>query len=143
MSEATARTKVHITVCGTCVDGGVSGEAGIGGGERMHALLQKHQAGHPMAADVVVAQHRCLMACARGCAISVATRGKVRYLLGDLPVNDNAAAQIVDFAVLYGQSASGMIENHAWPGQIEQYFLGRIPPIEPTDPAYSDEGAHL
>ena len=83
------------------------------------------------------------MACSQGCVLSVASRGKMRYLLGNLPASEDIAAQLLDFAALYSTSPTGITANHDWPGTLAMHFLGRIPPLEPAEGGWDDEGADL
>lgn len=83
------------------------------------------------------------MACTEGCAISVASPGKMKYLLGRLPANEERVEQILDFAATYADSAFGVTPNHEWPPLIQQHFLGRIPPTDLAVEDWDELGANL
>lgn len=83
------------------------------------------------------------MSCTEGCSISIASPGKMKYLLGRLPANDEIVEQILDFAAIYADSALGVSPNHEWPPLIQQHFLGRIPPTNLDSEDWNELGAHL
>lgn len=133
-----------LTVCATCTDTAVSGEAGIGGGGRLYELLRQQLENHPAMPRVELRSTRCLMACTEGCVVSLAQSGKMQYLLGRLPAELNCAREVLDFAVLYAKSPTGVVPNHLWPGTLSLRFLGRIPPPRPDpDADWRDDGCNL
>ena len=83
------------------------------------------------------------MACTEGCVLSIGQRGKFKYLIGRLTDDPRVIEQVLDFAVLYGETAMGVMPNHEWPPLLAQHILARIPPCEPRDPGWTDSGAHL
>lgn len=139
-----SQTTVHLTVCNICTDTTQSGEAGIGGGSRLHELLLAQLAGHPYRDRLNIQTLRCLMACSEGCVVSLAQPGKMQYLLGRLPADTDMAAQILEFAGQYAESPTGVVPNHLWPDTLGLHFLGRIPPLEPNpDSDWSEQGCNL
>ena len=143
MQQVHSNNDAHITVCATCTDTNHSGTSGVGGGEKLLALMQRELTEHPYKPSIRLQSWRCLMACSNGCAVSVASRGKVRYLLGNLPATENMAAQLLDFAALYIDSPTGVTPNHEWPGTIGMHFLGRMPPIDPAEGDWNEDGCDL
>lgn len=143
MDSSLSPDSVHLTVCATCIDTHCGGEAGLGGGAKLHAILETQLADHPYKGAIKILSQRCLMACAQGCAVTVASRGKMKYILGNLPADENMAAQILDFAALYSEAPTGVTPNHEWPGTIGMHFLGRIPPVDPVEGDWNDEGSNL
>lgn len=134
---------VRISVCATCIDCGSPGEAGIGAGAALYGMLRDMLADHPFRDGIEVGRIRCLMACTEGCALTIASSGKMKYLLGRLSAERELAGQILDFAVMYRAAAMGITPNHEWPPLLAPHFIGRIPPAEPNDPAWDDDGADL
>ena len=134
---------VYLTVCATCLDSNCGGEAGLGGGEKIYALLERQMADHPFRSRFRLRKRRCLMACSDGCVLAIASTGKMKYLLGRLPASEDAAAQVLDFAALYCNSETGVTPNHAWPGTIGMNFLGCIPPTDSGEGDWEDEGSDL
>ncbi|WP_282610414.1 DUF1636 domain-containing protein [Pelagibius sp. Alg239-R121] len=132
-----------LTICSTCLDTSCAGEAGIGGGGKMFAMLEEKHREHPDKDAVELVALRCLMACTEGCVVTVAAEGKMQYLLGRLPAEDGVAEQLLDFAVLHARSETGVTENHNWPPKIRSNFLGRIPPPASMDVDWNDEGCNL
>ncbi|MBO6949955.1 MAG: DUF1636 domain-containing protein [Rhodospirillales bacterium] len=134
---------VRISVCGTCIDCANAGEAGIGAGAELFDILAELLATHPAWDGIALSKIRCLMACTEGCVLTVASRGKMKYLLGRLSPDPDLAEQILDFAAMYARSSSGVTPNHEWPPLLAPHFIGRIPPTEPNDPSWDDDGADL
>lgn len=133
-----------LTVCSTCTDTAAAGEAGIGGGARLLALLTERHADAPQRERVEIRGNRCLMACTEGCIVALSQPGKMQYLLGRWPAEADSADAILAFAQQYAASASGVVPNADWPPLVAMRFLGRIPP---TDPAagvdWRDDGCDL
>lgn len=135
--------KVCITVCNTCLDTSKSGDAGIGAGETLLRLLMEQHDTHPNRDVMLVRGLRCLMSCSEGCAVCIASRGKMKYLLGRLSATDENVEQLLDFAAMYANAPLGVTPNHDWPPLINQQFLGRIPPTDLTGECWNEFGADL
>lgn len=133
----------HLTVCSTCADTCRDGEAGLGGGSKLYDLLEAQLSEHPYRNRIGLGKIRCLMACTRGCVVSVASEGKMQYLLSDFAAERELAKQLLDFAAQYDDSPTGITANHRWPPTIGQHFLARIPPTNPVDADWSDESCDL
>lgn len=138
-----APSPVKLTVCATCADTTKSGEEGLGGGAAFASLLKALLAEHPYSDRIELHTQRCLMACTDGCAASVASTGKMQYLLGRMPADHGMAEQLLDFAALYGDAPTGVTANHEWPPRIGFHFLGRIPPADPVDGDWNEDGCNL
>ncbi|MBO6521878.1 MAG: DUF1636 domain-containing protein [Rhodospirillales bacterium] len=134
---------VRISVCGTCIDCSNAGEAGIGAGARLFEKMTEARDGHPCRDVLQIEKIRCLMACTEGCTLTIGARGKMKYLLGRLEPSDDLVEQVLDFAAMYAASPSGVTPNHEWPPLLAPHFIGRVPPCEPNDPGWEDDGADL
>lgn len=132
-----------LTVCLACADTTESGEDGLGGGASLHTILERLHDAHPFRHRVEIRTQRCLMACSNGCVASVSAPGKMQYLLGRMPAEPALAEQLLDFAVLYDDAETGIVANHRWPPRIGLHFLGRIPPADPVDADWRDDGCDL
>lgn len=108
----------------------------------MRIMEQQHEA-HPNKDVLLVRGLRCLMSCSEGCAISIASPGKMKYLLGRLPATAEIAIQLLDFAALYRNAPFGVVSNHKWPPLIGPHFLGRIPPTELDNDDWDEFGSDL
>ena len=137
------KPRVRLTVCSTCVDGNEDSEAGLGGGARLHEILKSQWADHPFKARIKLGTIRCLMACTQGCVASIAATGKMQYLMARLPARADIAEQILDFAALYDQAPTGVTPNHLWPPRMGFHLIARIPPTEPADGDWTDNGCDL
>ena len=136
-------TEVCITVCNTCLDTSLSGDAGIGAGDAMLRLLQEYRSHHPYREILKIRGLRCLMSCTEGCAVSVSGSGKMKYLLGRLSANEETVEQLLDFAAIYASSPLGVTPNHEWPPKIRNNFLGRVPPSDLSATEWNEFGADL
>lgn len=132
-----------LTVCLTCADTTKSGEEGLGGGAALRALLDDLHAEHPCRERIEIRTQRCLMACPEGCVACVAGPGKMQYLLGRMPASVEMTEQILDFVALYDEAPTGVVANHDWPPLIGLHFLGRIPPADPVDADWREDGCDL
>lgn len=132
---------VHITVCRACTDTSQSGESGLGAGGGLFSLLKDAIQDHPV--EIVLESQRCLMACTEGCVLSIASEGKMQYLLGRLKPEEKLVKQVLDFVAMYALAPTGVTPNHMWPPLLGTHFLGRIRPVNPTDADWSDDGCNL
>ncbi len=131
-----------LTVCVVCTDT-AAGEDGIGVGGELLAQLETLLADHAWCDRVRLVKHRCLMACTEGCVVSLTARGKMQYLLGRLSADRTLAAQVLDFAAMHADSITGITQNHEWPPLMAMHIIGRIPPVDPVDADWNDEGCNL
>ena len=107
------------------------------------AHLRALLAEHPYRDRIALKTQRCLMACTDGCVVSVAATGKMQYLLGRMPAEEALAEQLLDFVALFDDAPTGVTPNHEWPPRIAFHFLGRIPPADPVDGDWTDDGCNL
>lgn len=98
------------------------------GGARLVAALRAVQAGNPAYAAVAVQEMPCLFACADHCTIHLRAPGKVGYVLGRFTADEAAARAILDYAVLYADSAVGQVPFRQWPAGVKGHFITRTPP---------------
>ncbi|MFQ5562339.1 MAG: DUF1636 domain-containing protein [Parvularculaceae bacterium] len=134
---------VHLTVCATCLDTSKSGDEGVNGGGVLYGMIENVLETHPYRDRIELIPQRCLMACSNGCVASVASEGKMQYLLGRMPAENDVAAQLVDFAAMYADAPTGVTANHEWPDKLAMFFLGRIPPVNPVDADWAEDGCNL
>lgn len=135
--------KVHIFTCDTCIDTTDAQSDGLGAGVNLSRVIKYFLAEPPYRDRLVASEVRCLMACTEGCVLSIGQSGKFKYLLGRLTDDPRLIEQVLDFAVMYGETDMGVVPNHEWPPLLTQHILARIPPCEPRDPTWTDMGAHL
>ena len=83
------------------------------------------------------------MACTEGCVASVSSDGKMQYLLGRLRAEPEIADAIIAFLGLYSASTTGITDNLSWPPRLAPCFLGRIPPVDPVEGDWNDDGCNL
>ena len=133
----------RLTICSTCVDTAKDGEEGIGGGSRLHDLVKDQLEHHPFRDRIELDTIRCLMACTNGCVLTITAQGKMQYVLAGLPARFELAEQVLDFVAMYDRSPTGITPNHEWPPLIGAHFLARIPPPDPVEADWSDDGCNL
>ena len=143
ISDSHQPDKVHLFTCETCCDTTDAKSDGLGGGAKLSRVIKSYLAEPPYRDRLVASDVRCLMACTEGCVLSIGQRGKFKYLIGRLSDDPRVIEQVLDFAVLYGETRMGVMPNHEWPPLLALHLLARIPPCEPRDPAWTDSGAHL
>jgi predicted metal-binding protein len=68
---------------------------------------------------------RCLAACERPCTATIAAPGKWRILLGHL--DPSMARDLLDYAVLYQASPTGMVMPSRRAPTLRHAVLGRLP----------------
>ena len=143
-SSQLTSTRVQLSVCSLCTDTSCSGEAGIGGGSTFLKLLQQALDSSHVKQIVQLQPTRCLMGCTDGCLVSIAQQGKMQYLLGRLPAQQDKADMVIEFTAMYANSITGIVPNHEWPDNLAVHFIGRIPPLEPNPEGdWSGEGCDL
>lgn len=135
--------KVFISTCETCIDTTKSDCDGIGCGSKLACMIRDKSVKEPYRDRLEAAGTRCLMACTEGCTLTIAQRGKFKYLIGRLTDDPDLLEQVLDFAMQYDESEMGVTPNHEWPPRLAQHIIARIPPCEPRNPEWSDLGAHL
>lgn len=137
------KPRVQLTVCATCTDTSIAGEAGLGAGARVLSMLRAALADADAEDAVKINVQRCLMACTEGCVATIAAEGKMQYLLGRLKPDEKLARSIIEFCAMYDASPTGVTPNHEWPGTLALHFLGRIPPPNPAEADWRDDGCNL
>ncbi len=118
-----------ITVCDTCKREGWEEQGSpVTDGEKLAALIEEAASGK----DVHVRRFSCLMGCARACNVTIQAPGKVNYSIGQFDPEIDAAEGIVDYALLHGESETGVVPYRQWPQAIKGHFVSRHPPL-PAD----------
>ncbi|MEO1490834.1 MAG: DUF1636 domain-containing protein [Pseudomonadota bacterium] len=125
-------TKTTIFVCDTCKFSAEekTDPAGRTGGEILAGLVEAAAVDTP---DVQVKRQSCLMGCERHCNTAIAAPGKLTYVLGTFEPSDDAAAAVVEYAVLHAASESGQVPFKQWPQGVKGHFVARIPAIGALD----------
>lgn len=143
-SDGNESRRTRLSVCTQCTDTSHHGEEGIGGGTRLLTLFRNELDSRAQGETIELQTCHCLMGCTEGCLVAVAAPGKMQYLIGRLPAETAPAAIVVDFALMYAQSPTGIVPNHLWPGDLAMHFLGRIPPLQPNpDGNWNEDGCDL
>ena len=109
-------------VCVTCRTGPPPAvEEAVRDGQRLFDQMA------PLAAraGVELRPVECLANCARGCSAAITMDGKWSYLLGGL--NPSLAADLIDFAGLYGQARTGTVMPSRRAASLREMIVGRIP----------------
>ena len=108
-------------VCTTCRGGLPLAEGQTPPGRHMHNAV----ADHPEAGRVDLREVACLSLCDQGCAAAISTPGKWSYLLGRL--DTSLAGDLLDYAALYAQSATGTVLPSKRAPSLARMVLGRMP----------------
>ena len=69
----------------------------------------------------------CMSGCNRSCTVGLAGPGKPSYLFGDLPPNEEAAADAVALVEQYCGNADGLLERRSRPPSFRRGILAKIP----------------
>lgn len=119
-----------ITVCDTCKCEGWEerGDAQTDG-EKLADLIDVAAKGR----DVSVRRFSCLMGCTRACNVTIQGADKVNYSIGQFDPDAESAAGIVDYALLHGESETGVVPYRQWPQAIKGHFVSRHPPLPKDD----------
>jgi len=80
---------------------------------------------HPAASAVELREVTCLSLCDHGCAAAISMPGKWSYLLGRL--DTSLAGDLLDYAGLYAQSATGTVMPSKRAPSLARMVLGRLP----------------
>lgn len=113
-------------VCTTCRAGVEPNAEGRVPGAMLHERLGRLLAERPYA-PVRLLQARCLSNCGHGCSAAIAMSGKWSYLLGGLDLD--RAADLLDYAVIYAASESGVVMPSKRPASLASMVDGRIPAL--------------
>jgi len=87
----------------------------------------------PKQIHVKVMVVECLSACDRYCVAAFSGRGKVTWVFGDLPVNEEEIGESIlalkEFCGQYASSRDGFFERKERPHLLQSGVLARIPPL--------------
>jgi len=120
--------RARLTVCDTCAfDRKNRTFEGRTGGELLAERVEALAAG---LAQLEVRRHSCLMGCEHSCNIALQAHGKISYVLGNFRPTAEAAAGIVDYALLYAASEAGLVPFRQWPKAVKGHFIARLPPTD-------------
>ena len=123
--------KPTIIVCETCNYSREQQELnGRRGGALLFEAISRLAAELPQRDHFALRTTRCLMACERHCNVHLRAPGKICYVIGDMPPNDEGAAIILDYFIKYLGSETGSVRYKTWPEGIKGHFIARIPPFE-------------
>jgi predicted metal-binding protein len=115
----------------------------MGAGADLLLKIKRALAAYPGKNRVRIEAQRCLMACTEGCVASISAEGKMQYLVARLRAEDKLVEQLLDFVFLYDAAPTGVTPNHEWPPLMAMHFLGRIPPANPVEADWRDDGCNL
>ena len=127
--ESAVEGAVEVIACATC--GGAERDAeGRTKGEQLFAELR---AARGDASRVSVSSVRCLWACKNRCTVHVRGPGRFGYVIGQLEPTGEHARAVLDYALLYAESAEGTVPFRQVPQPLKGHFVCRIP--KPSDTA--------
>jgi predicted metal-binding protein len=115
-----------IHICTTCHKGPV--DQPFPDGLLLHDAVVARFENWPQRNDFEVRGVACMNGCTRACTVAFSAPGKATYFFGDLKPEE-AAAQILECAELYGRSTDGIMERKERPQTFRSGILARIPPI--------------
>ncbi len=115
-----------ITVCDTCKrEDWVEGTNELTHGEELfnhvNEIVGSQQA-------LVVRRQSCLMGCAFGCNVTLQSKGKISYVMGEFEPNAETAEAIVNYALKYSESETGQVPYRTWPEGVKGHFRARLYP---------------
>ncbi|WP_375249073.1 DUF1636 domain-containing protein [Sphingomonas sp.] len=113
----------EVIACNTCRNGDAPGA-----GAALVQALQRAKADDQRYDGIAVEQVSCLFACQQGCTIHLRAAGKWGYVLGRFTAEEELARAMLDFALLYADSADGQVAYRDWPQGVKGRFLTRMPP---------------
>jgi predicted metal-binding protein len=119
-----------VVVCNSCRHSreAQADAAGVRGGARLVAAMQRLQAAEPRYAGIAVQDMACLFACADHCTVHLRAPGKIGYILGRFAGDEASARAILDYAVHYAASEHGRVAYALWPEGVKGHFIARVPP---------------
>lgn len=119
-----------IVVCNTCRFDAENrdGPDGRRGGAHFVAAVRRAAARRDCLPAVAVEEMPCLFACSRHCTVHLRAPGKLGYVLGGFAPDDAAAEALLDFFLLYRDSAAGQVPFRLWPEGVKGHFIVRTPP---------------
>ena len=79
-------------------------------------------------ATLRVSRVECLWSCAQHCNIHLRAPGKCSYVTGRFSPDGREAADILEFALAYAESADGAVPYRRWPQGVKGHFITRSPP---------------
>ncbi len=119
-----------IVLCNTCRFSATASEAPDGrrGGALFVQAVRRAAAASGAAEPVLVEEMPCLFACDRHCTAHLRAPGRIGYVLGGFAPTGAAAQALVDFFLLYRDSAEGRVPYRQWPEGVKGHFIVRLPP---------------
>ncbi len=116
----------RLIVCTTCRREGTPREGPTDGGklyEMVRAVVERRAD----RANWILSGVECMSGCNRSCTVGLAGPGKPSYLFGDLPPNEEAAADAVALVEQYCGNADGLLERRSRPPSFRRGILAKIP----------------
>jgi len=71
----------------------------------------------------------CMSGCRRHCTVALQAPGKITYMFGDLPADDESAKQVLACAALHLASADGLMARADRPERLRAGILARLPAL--------------
>lgn len=122
---------IDLIVCETCRLPDDPPEATPRAGARLVERMERALAAEPdLASKVRLRPMRCLMSCRRACAVAVRSAGRMNYVLGDLPPDDESVETLVSYLRAYAETPDGVVPFKQWPQGIKGRFVARLPSLE-------------
>lgn len=117
---------VHrLVVCASCAP-----PDGPATGQRLVAALREMLAsGDPGLSGYVIETGECMQACTEPQALAFQAAGKAQYLFSNVDANSQTD-EISAFALLYRQSAGGVIDDARACGQLRFCLRGKLPALQ-------------
>ena len=120
-----------ITICDTCKrDDWAARETTETDGA---ALASRIEAAAQKVSGVRTRRHACLMGCGKGCNLAIQAQGKLTYVMGGFDPASDSAEDIVEYARLHSESATGQVPFRAWPQGVKGHFVSRLPVLDEAD----------
>lgn len=104
--------------------------AGRRSGADLYSEVERQFAAWPHRAGFRLAPVECMSNCTRPCVVALAAPGKYTYMFGDLDPGTDAAAAVLDCALVYAAKPDGFMTRDERPEALRKSILGRIPPIK-------------
>lgn len=129
MLEPTA-TGPSIVICATCRVSSDLREDGSGrrGGALLAEAMLEIQRRDSRYEGLGIQTMSCFFACSEHISVHLRAPGKISYVLGRFTPDAEAATAILDYALLYADSAHGSVRYAQWPEGVKGHFISRSPP---------------
>jgi len=122
------RMSTTITICQTCKRADWNVETNNKtDGEMLANLIEKAAKDFP---EINLRRHSCLMGCDFACNVTIQSKNKLNYVLGNFTPNIENAVGILEYAKLHAASEKGQVPYREWPKVIKGHFRARLPTLD-------------